>query len=426
MNTHKKGSVVAGITIIVASIVAFGLWTAFNEPKEIIPEDPYIAWSLELYDVILENYWNEMPEEQLAEIYRLGAGNLLGDEQTLASTTRESIGFFIEGHIALFDDTQKKDFVTQLGHLVLQNLEPFGRSALYTAQREKELRNTVANINPEKDLYADLAVEKGASEEEVEEAFEEKKEELEELGTPEAAAELEKVEYAKEVLTNDVDKKKYDDGGIEPTVFTEELDERTLYMKISKVSPTTFNEFIRRADSVTNENLDTLILDLRDNIGGAVDTLPWFLGPFIGPGQYAYDLFHQGEYEPYKTQVGWLPSLGKYKRTVVLINENSQSSAETMAATLQKYNVGVVVGVTTRGHGTIENTFAVETVIDENETYSAFLVHSITLRPDGQPIEGRGVDPTISITSPDWEDQLNQYFNDESLVANVYDLVTPL
>lgn len=422
MKTKQTGSVVAVVAIVVASIVAFGLWVTFSNPQTHLPEDPYIAWSLELYDIITENYWNEIPEAQLAELYRLGAGQLLGSEQTLASTTRESIGLFIEETLMPFEEEQKKEFVVQLGNLILQNLEPFGRSALYTQKLETEMRNTVANINPDKDLYADLSIEKGADQKKVAAAFEAKRKELAGINTPEAQAELEKAEYAKEVLTNDVDKEKYDDGGIEPTVFVEELDDRTLYMRITKVSPTTFNEFIRRSDSVTNKELDTLILDLRDNIGGAVDTLPWFLGPFIGPGQYAYDLFHQGEYEPYKTQVGWLPSLVKYKRTVVLINENAQSSAETMAATLQKYNVGVVVGKTTRGHGTIENTFPIETVIDESESYSAFLVHSITLRPDGQPIEGRGVDPTVSITDPNWKDQLDQYFNDRSLVANVASL----
>jgi len=43
------------------------------------------------------------------------------------------------------------------------------------------------------------------------------------------------------------------------------------------------------------EALDSLILDLRGNIGGSVDVLPYLLGPFIGQNNYAYQFLHQGK-----------------------------------------------------------------------------------------------------------------------------------
>ena len=103
-----------------------------------------------------------------------------------------------------------------------------------------------------------------------------------------------------------------------------------------------------------------------------------------------------------------MPGLIRYKRMVVLINNQTQSTAELMAAVIKKYNVGVVVGTPSKGWGTIEKVFPLTKQIDppsgeagQSEKYSIFLVHSLTLREDGQPIEGNGVLPTINIKDKD-------------------------
>jgi C-terminal processing protease CtpA/Prc len=165
--------------------------------------------------------------------------------------------------------------------------------------------------------------------------------------------------------------------------------------------------------------LDTLILDLRNNIGGSIDILPYFLGPFIGQDQYAYEFLHQGERTPFKTKVGWLNSLVPYKKVIILINNQSQSTAELMASVLKRYNVGVLVGERTKGWGTIERVFELENQISPGEKYSMFLVHTLTLRDDNQPIEGNGVEPVISINSSNWKQQLLSYFDNQTIVKTV-------
>ena len=70
----------------------------------------------------------------------------------------------------------------------------------------------------------------------------------------------------------------------------------------------------------------------------------------------------------------------------------------------------------------MEKVFSLENQIDNAEKYSVFLVHSLTLREDGQPIEGRGVDPLINIKDPNWESQLNEYFNTSELTQVVKEL----
>jgi len=143
------------------------------------------------------------------------------------------------------------------------------------------------------------------------------------------------------------------------------------------------------------------------------------LGPFLGFDQYAYQFYQQGKREDFKTKTGWINGLVKFKKVVILINQNTQSSAEVMASALKKYHVGVLVGSTTRGWGTVEKVFPLTHQLDQVQTFSVFLVHHLTLREDGQPIEGRGVDPDININDPDWRGQLEAYFDSPDLTSAV-------
>jgi C-terminal processing protease CtpA/Prc len=47
------------------------------------------------------------------------------------------------------------------------------------------------------------------------------------------------------------------------------------------------------------------------------------------------------------------------------------------------------------------------------------LVNSLTLRDDNQPIEGKGVDPDVTIADKNWQAQLSKYFTSSSLIAAV-------
>lgn len=165
-----------------------------------------------------------------------------------------------------------------------------------------------------------------------------------------------------------------------------------------------------------------MILDLRGNIGGSIDLLPYLLGPFIGPDQYAYEFYQQGQRTPFKTILGWQPSLVRYKKLVILIDGKSQSTAETMASVLKKYNVGIVMGEKTAGWGTVERVFPLKEQFNPGTKYSIFLVHHITLRDDNQPIQGNGVEPAIAMSNKNWKKEFYNYFRYPEL-ANVIEKI---
>ncbi len=410
MGTRKSGILIFIFGIILLMIIGTYLYlapTLYQENQE-QEKDPYVAFISEAYEKIQTNYWNELNDEQLSNLFELAIEKVSEGEKDFQLSEKNLSGVeeLIKINIVVMSNEDAPiKFITSVVDVVLANLEPFGRSRLFTEKQEQELRNAVENINPNKDLYATLDITKGATTEEIEKAYEEKVETADE-------EEKEEIEHAKEVLTDQIKKKRYDSTGAEPTTSTKLISPEIAYIKIDRFSPTTFDEFQNDAKKLDHgETLDSLVIDLRDNIGGAIDLLPYFLGPFIGPDQYAYEFFHKGEKIPFKTKVGWLASLFRYKKVVILVNENTQSSAEVMAATLKKYNVGVVVGTTTRGHGTIEKIMPMETKISETEKFSMFIVENLTLREDGQPIEKKGVNPHIDISSENWEVELLGYFN---------------
>jgi hypothetical protein len=396
---------VFGILMMAGGVVAGKMIFGEKQREVVVEKNRYWEFIKEVRQIIIDNYWNKLTEDQLDKLLVAGTEKLTGQVQN-GLTEKVVLGVLNQYE----DDERRKQFSASLMDAVLASLEPAGRSRLYVKKDEKALSDNVNN-KTEKDFYADLGVDKKATVEEIKKAAELKKED------PVA-------QKAYQVLGDPVARKNYDVAGVEPTMDYRLMDGGVFYIHLTKFSPQTVDELTRVADRVRGKpGVGSLILDLRDNIGGAIDGLPHFLGPFIGNDNYAYQYFHQGVKEDFKTKTGWLDSLVQYKRVVVLINENTQSTAELMASVIKKYNVGVVVGTKTRGWGTVERVFPIKSQIDPNEVYSVFLVHSLTLREDGEPIEDKGVEPVVDVGNKNWQNELLEYNGDEKLVKAVGEIL---
>lgn len=365
-NHKKRYLIILGVLVIIlifagGTLAGYFVFKQNQKPStsDQIQQNIYVEFISEIYDKIKENYWNKITDEELSTIFKLASEKLTNNQQNLVSTDKNGVREMVIKITETMDQNKKKEFSTQLAHLVLVNLKPFGRSALYTQKEKEDLKDKVQNVNPETQK-------------------------------------------------------------IEPTVYGKLVRPDILHLYISRISPTVLDDLKKETEKFDNiDGLNTLILDLRGNVGGSLDVLLYLLGPFIGPNQYAFEIFQQGNYEPLKTKIGWLPSLVRYKKVVILADENTQSSAEVMLATFKKYNVGIFIGTKTKGWGTIEKVYEIEHQIDSQEKYSIFLVNYLTVRDDNQPIEGSGVEPTIDINDPNWEDKLFEYFSYDELIKAV-------
>lgn len=383
-------------------------------------EDPYVRFGMEAYDLILKNYWEEPKNYTLPTIFKLSLEKATNGSHNLSSTTREATASMLA--LALQNATSsdaKKEMLINTLIVATYNLQPVGRNGILSTAQETEFRQNVANINPEKNLYQNIGLEKGASISEVSEAYKKKEAELKASTTPEAKELLKQAVYANKVLTNPNNKKLYDENQMEPTVWATKFD-KTLYLYIDKVSPATFLEFAQAIESATSTTgFDSLVLDLRGNVGGSLDFVQNFLGLFIGPNQYAFDLFTQGKYEAQRTVQPKFTVLDKFTEVGIITDNMSQSTAEVVSATFKRLRLGKTVGTNTRGWGTVENTYPIQTEIDPKMKYTLLLVNSITLRDDNQPIEGRGVDPDVNTTDATWKAKLKTQFRSSSLIKTL-------
>ena len=135
---------------------------------------------------------------------------------------------------------------------------------------------------------------------------------------------------------------------------------------------------------------------------------------------YAFDLYHQGNYNVQRTpNIAKLPELEQFKEIVVLTDGATQSTAELVATSFRHFNRAYIVGSQTAGWGTVENTYPLTTSIDSSTSYAILIVHSVTLRDDNQPIQGRGVDPDVDVSDFSWKKKLRDYFRSPDLISNI-------
>lgn len=423
---NKKIILIIISVIIVALFLAGGAyyWHAYSAVKESYnnPEeaDPFVRFNMEAYDSILKNYWKQTSSGDLANLFQLSLQKAKNSPDLPLLATKDRVGT-AQMLAAVFKSATSTDAEKRLAVdtliIALYNLPPQGRDGLFSEKQEKEFRQIVSNINPSNDLYQNLGLQKGATSQEVEETYQNKKSELAKATSAEAQTELKQVVYAHEVLANPKAKTMYDQNQIEPTVFSRTIG-TTLYLYFNKISPTTLQEFNNAIDDAsTTPKLGSMIIDFRGNVGGSLDFLQYFLGFFIGQNQYAFDLFHQGDYQVQRTVASKLTEIDRYKEIAILTDDMTQSTAELTTATFKRFRLAHVVGAKTRGWGTVENTYPLQTIIDANEKYSLLLVNSITLRDDNQPIEGRGVEPDVDISNKNWKQELGNYFNSPELIA---------
>ncbi|MEN6460361.1 MAG: S41 family peptidase, partial [Syntrophomonas sp.] len=138
-----------------------------------------------------------------------------------------------------------------------------------------------------------------------------------------------------------------------PTVTGEIIKGHTGYIDIDTFGINTGAEFGNVLDDLQKQGADNWIVDLRDNPGGFLNSAYQVAGYFIGNQTVIKT----------KARNVWtdVPAVKHEKiidkPVILLINENSASSSEVVAAAVKDYNKGVLVGTTTYGKGTVQKLF---------------------------------------------------------------------
>jgi carboxyl-terminal processing protease len=130
------------------------------------------------------------------------------------------------------------------------------------------------------------------------------------------------------------------------------LDNRLAYVDINTFGERTTQELRSTLDTLLKQHPNGIIIDLRNNPGGYLNTAVEVASEFIDKGVVLYEQYGDGRRDTHEV-------LGNGRATnipiVVLINEGSASASEILAGALQDYGRAKLVGVKSYGKGSVQN-----------------------------------------------------------------------
>lgn len=135
------------------------------------------------------------------------------------------------------------------------------------------------------------------------------------------------------------------------SVFSDIKDNNIGYLDITSFYANTGDQFEKKLNELEKENISSLIIDLRDNPGGHLNQVNRVVEPFFKKGVVIY----QVESNNKKTKIKTTKKDSRKYPVVILINENTASAAEIVAACFDdNYSDITLVGKKTYGKGTIQ------------------------------------------------------------------------
>lgn len=177
------------------------------------------------------------------------------------------------------------------------------------------------------------------------------------------------------------------------------------YLGISLFASNTYQQFKEALIDLENQKIDSLVIDVRNNSGGYLDAVEKMIALFLPKDSI---VFQTRENQQVIKHYDKTVDKRSYK-VVVLINDQSASASEILAAAFKESYQADIVGVKSYGKGTVQETK------DVNGGAMIKFTTQEWLSPNGNSIEAVGIEPTITINLDEkyWLDPV--YENDNQL-----------
>ena len=133
------------------------------------------------------------------------------------------------------------------------------------------------------------------------------------------------------------------------------VNKNTGYIRISRFGASTYSEFRTALLQLLNEHMESLVLDLRDNGGGSLETAIGVCNELLPSGDLI--VYTQGEHMKRENVYATSGGLFEKGRLIVLIDEGSASASEIVAGAVQDNDRGTIVGHRSFGKGLVQRQF---------------------------------------------------------------------
>jgi len=199
------------------------------------------------------------------------------------------------------------------------------------------------------------------------------------------------------------------------------LDDNIGYIALNLFGENSTQEFKKALQEVEDAKVNGLILDLRDNGGGYLQSAVEILSDFIPNGEvvvetkYRDALFNK---KYYSSNNGTTFD----KKIVVLVNENTASAAEITSGALREYNKAILVGKKTYGKGSVQEPF------DMADGSLLKLTIANWYTPKGNSIEKVGITPdiTVDFQEDDFENKYDRQLEEAKKVLKTFENIGSL
>ena len=389
MEDHKKffkGALFGALTMLLIIVAGAGIWKAsvlisrMLSYSDKIEADGMDEKLKAIRKIIDENYLyeDEIDEDALTESMYAGYVNGLGDPYTVYFTSEETKEMFesVSGEFSGVGAQLSQNYETSQVTItkVFENspAEEAGLKAgdiLYKVD-ERELQD--------EDLTEIVTWIKGEEGTEVT------------LGVIRDGKELELTATRRKIEV--------------PTVEYEMKEGQIGYIAISEFDTVTYTQFENALDDLEKQGMKGLVIDLRSNPGGSLETVVNMLNLILPKGVVVSTKDREGNTEEYTCD-------GKHefsKPMAVLVNQYSASASEIFAGAVQDYGTGEIVGVTTYGKGVVQQIIGLKDGSSIKVTISEYFT------PNGRSINGEGVTPDVEVEyerdeeNPDADNQLDK------------------
>lgn len=188
------------------------------------------------------------------------------------------------------------------------------------------------------------------------------------------------------------------------TVKYEMLEGQTGYLSVSKFDSVTYAQYEEALNELTAQGMTGLIVDLRNNPGGNLNTVCEMLDLVLPKGTIVYTEDKDGKRETATSDDEHQINVPM----VVLVNGNSASASEIYAGAIQDYGIGKIVGTQTYGKGVVQQIF------DLGDGTSVKLTIAEYFTPNGRSIDGEGITPDVEVeyeadeNNPEADNQLEK------------------
>lgn len=196
-----------------------------------------------------------------------------------------------------------------------------------------------------------------------------------------------------------------------PTVEYQMLEDKVGYIYVMQFEEVTAQQFKDAVDDLEKQGMEKLLVDMRNNPGGVLDTavemLAYVLPEDKMDGMLIYTKDKNEKGERYFCKDGQIikesddgyadnryPKKDDHELTVpmaVLVNGNSASTAEVFTGAVQDYEAGIAVGTQTFGKGIVQQ------LVPLGDGTAIKLTTSHYYTPSGFDLHGKGLEPDVEV-----------------------------